>query len=414
MTAIATGVFKTVAFKRQTGVGVIAAGGAATGQFLRRVKSTLDLTKGTFKSAEILPSQQRRDYRHGVWADAGTISGELSSGGYQAFLESLARQVAVAKVTTGAVTTISISSASGHSFSISRSSGSFITDGFKGRDVVNVSGFTTTGAIINNRYGQISTLTATAMTISILDGLATAGAVQAAGDSVTVIHAGKTIYPPTSGQVKHYYTIEHWFGDIAQSEVFYDVVVTQAQIKMPPTGLATIDFPCMGLNYQEGATEYFTSPTAAATGGIQASVNGFIQINNVQQLLVTGLDLTINGNYSVPGGVVGSVTDPDVFPGVIDASGTVTALLADASLVDLFLNEVEFGMTVILQNPSTGTVAQPDFIQINMPRCKSGGASKDDGEKGIVLTFPFAVLENYNNSSIQLDTTFSIQDNKFT
>jgi hypothetical protein len=322
MTAIATGVFKTVAQKRQTALGTIAPGGGATGQYVRRTKSTLDLAKQTFKSAEILASQQRRDFRHGVRSITGTISGELSVGGYQPFIESICRQVVQAVISTGAIATVTAASTAPPSGegTYTRSAGSYLTDGFKLGDIINCTGWTTTGVANNNHYAIIIGLTATVMSIQMLDGVNVAA--KAAGDSVTISQVGKKTWIPASGQVKHYYTIEHWFGDISQSEVFTDVVISEMQCKLPATGMATVDFPCMGLGFTENTTEYFTSPNAAPTGGIEASVNGIVVVNGNPVGLVTSADFTVKGNYSLPGGIVGSTSDPDVFPGVVAVSGT--------------------------------------------------------------------------------------------
>lgn len=411
MTAIATGVFKTVAAARQTALGTIAAVGTAT--LLRRTKSTLDLTKTTFKSAEILQSQQRRDFRHGVHSDAGTISGELSSGAYQPFMESICRQVAQTLVTTGAITTVAIAAATvlgQNGGTLTRSAGSFITDGFHLGDVVKTSGYATPADVANGRFLLLTGLSATVMTFITLDDAVVVTKV--AGDSVTIIQAGKKTWIPPTGQVKHYYTIEHFFSDLPQSEVFVDCVVTQMQVKLPPTGIATIDFPIMGLNYQEGASQYFTTPAQPIAGGTMASINGFISLNNAAVAVITGCEFTVNGNYSVPGGVVGANVDPDVIPGVVDVTGTITALFTDATLVDLFLNETEFAMVVALFN-STGLNASPDFIRFRMGRVKTSGASKDDGEKAITLTIPFTALERISNLSGQTPSTFSVQDNNF-
>lgn len=412
MTALATGPFKTVAFKRQTGLGVVATGGAATGQYMRRVKSTLDLAKTTFKSNEVLVSQQRRDFRHGVRSITGTMSCELSVGAYQAYMESICRQVVQVAATSGALTTITAAVVSGATGTFTRSAGSWITDGYNVGDIVNSTGWATTGVPNNNHYSVIITLTATVMTVTFLDNVAMGA--KAAGDSVTMIAVSKKITTVASGQVKHYYTVEHWFGDISQSELFSDVVIAEMQVKAPASGMATVDFPVMGLTYSETNTQYFTSPTAAATGGIEASPNGVLLVNSVVVGIVTAFEMTVKGNYSVPGGIVGSVNDPDVFPGVIDVTGQLTVLFADTTIVDLFVNETEFPVTLILTNSAGATTAAPNFTCFHMPRCKSGGATKDDGEKQITLTFPFTALEPTALQAGAIDdATLTIQDSAF-
>lgn len=411
MTAIATGVFKTVTQKRQTALGTIAPGGAATGQYLRRVKSTLDLDKTTYKSAEILVSQQRRDFRHGVWSDAGTISGEISVGGYQPFMESICRQVVQAADTTGALVNVTAAVTVSPAGTFTRAAGSFLTDGFNVGDVISWSGWATTGVPNNAHNFIITALTATVMTVYPIDGVAVAA--KASGDSVTGVLVGKKTFIPASGQVKHYYTIEHWFGDAnngtGESEVFTDVVISKMSVKLPASGMATVDFDCMGLSMTPAQAQYFTSPTAAPTGGIEAAVNGLCILNGAVVGLITSINFDINGNYSAPGGVVGSNKDPDIFPGSIDATGILTILFSDHTIRDYFVNETEVSLMTVLT--ANGTASSP-FTSFVFPRVKLGGAKKDDQEKGLSMTVPFTALENTATAAANL-STIAIQDSAF-
>jgi hypothetical protein len=406
---IATGVFKKLSLKRQTALNTVApSGGAGTAQYMRRVTSTLDLSKATYTSAEILASQQRRDFRHGVRKVSGSISGELSVGGYQKPFESIMRQLVQVAATTGAIITVTAATTGTNTGTFTRSAGSFVTDGFKIGDVVNWSGWATTGVPNNAHNMMITALSATVMTVITLDGVAIGA--KAAGDSVTAVLAGKKTWIPASGQTRDYYTIEHWFADIAQSEQFTDCVFTGATIQLPPTGMATVEFPVMGLNMVTGVAEYFTTPAAPPTGGILAAVNGVLMVGGAAVATVTGMNITINGNYSSPGGVVGSNVDPDIFPGVVDVSGQITVLFQNATYRDMFVNETEAAIAVAL---TASNAANAGFTSFVMSRCKFGGATKDDGTAGLTLTMPFTALERVDGSTVDLATTISIQDSAF-
>lgn len=407
---IATGVFKKLSFKKQTGLGVIAPPGAGgTAQYMRRVTSTVDLSKATYQSQEILASQQRRDFRHGVRKVGGSISGELSVGGYQKPFESICRQLVQTAATTGAIITVTAAVTSGAQGTFTRSAGSYITDGFKVGDVINWTGWATTGVPNNNHYMIIIALTATVMTVQTLDGVAVGA--KAAGDSVTCVLVGKKTWVPTSGHTRDYYTIEHWFSDIAQSEYFQDCVFTGANIQLPPTGMATVEFPVMGLNMLTGTAEYFTTPAAAPTGGILAAVNGILILQGAAVATVTGAQININGNYSSPGGVVGANVDPDIFPGVLEVTGQITVLFQNATYRDMFVNETEASLAIVLE---ASNAANAGFTSFVMPRVKFGGANKDDGTQGLTLTMPFTALERIDGSTVDLATTISIQDSSFT
>lgn len=408
---IATGVFKKLSFKKQTALNVKApAGAAGTARYMRRVTSTLDLSKASYQSAEILDSQQRRDFRHGVRSVGGSISGELSVGGYQLFMESVLRRLSTAGATSGAQTNITSAVTVGSQGTFTRGAGSFLTDGFNIGDVVNWSGWTAP-AVANNAHNfMIIALTATVMTVTSFDGLPVIA--KTAGDSVTCAVVGRKTFAPTTGHTRDYYTIEHFFADIAQSEQFVDCVIGGANISLPPTGMATIEFPVMGLDMQPGVAEYFTTPAAAASGGILAAVNGVLAISGTVVGIVTGLTININGNYTKPGGVVGANVDPDIYPGVLEVSGQVTVLFDSATYRNLFINETEASLSVALtanNNPNS------PFTAFNMSRVKFGGATKDDGTAGLTLTMPFTALENINGGAgtANTQTTISIQDSAF-
>ena len=105
MSTPASGLFKTIAYKAETTFGT--APSASGAQSLRRVQSTLDLTKETYQSNEIRRDFQLADFRHGVRRVEGRISGELSPATYKDFIEcALKRNFAAVTPITGASLTI--------------------------------------------------------------------------------------------------------------------------------------------------------------------------------------------------------------------------------------------------------------------------------------------------------------------
>ncbi len=410
---IAVGVAKRLVVKKQTGLGTSVSDGTTGGQILRRVKSTLDLQKANYKSAEILSSMQRRDFRHGVRSVGGSISGELSVGGYQAFMESILRAASVAgsTTTTTAIITVGAVASGTNVVTFTRSALSYFTNGFRVGDVVLWTGFATTGTANNTKHMMITALTATVMTCVTLDG--TAGGTKVAGDSVTCVQVGRKIAIPSSSQTKDYFSIEHNFSDLDISELFTDCVIGSMKIGLPATGMATVDFDVMGLNmtsYSAASAPYYTAPAAAATGGILAAVNGLLMVGGIVVGIVTGLSIDVTGNYSSPGGVVGANVDPDIFQGSIDVTGQASVYFQDTVMRDYFLNESEVSMAVVM---TANTTATSPFTAFTMPRVKFGGATKDDGEKGLMLTMPFTALENLSSAGDSLATTISIQDSAF-
>lgn len=409
MATISSGISKLLVFKKQTALGVIATTGA--GQYLRRTMSTLNKKKATYQSKEILSTQQRRDFRHGVVGVEGTISGEVSVGTYQQFEESLNRALSVTAVTSGAaVTTIAAATTSGASGTFTRTVGSWLTDGFKIGMIVRTAGWTTPATSNNATNLFITALTATVMTVARLDKLPVVTKI--AGDNVTMLEIGKHTFAATSNHTRDYYTIEHNFIDVTQSEVYTDCVVTQMDVKLPGSGMMTCDYMIKGLDMVSGTAGYFVTPTAVSSGGVLASANGLLYVNGLPVALITGMNFSIKGNHTTIGGIVGSNAEPDIFPGAFTADGQITVLFTDAVVRDYFINETEVSIYCVFTADNTSTSG---FKAYSFPRCKMGGADKDDGEKGLVMTMPFTALENPAGGvgTATHSGTFTIQDSAF-
>src|SRR4030066_1909047 len=165
----------------------------------------------------------------------------------------------------------------------------------------------------------------------------------------------------------------------------------------------------MGLNMTTGTASVFTSPTAAPTGDILAAANGAVFVQGTKVATITSLDFGVAGNYSVPGGVLGSNADPDVFPGMIDVSGNMSVLFDSVTMRDYFLAETEVSIVAAF---TTSNTANSDVMSFTFPVCKINGADKDDGEKGLTMTMPFVALENTagGTGTNTLNTTVLIQD----
>lgn len=396
--AIATGIAKVVSFKKQSGLGTASSGSGGTS--LSRTTSTLDLSKATYTSNNINTSQQRSDFRHGVRSVSGNITSDLIVGHHQLLEASMLRNSWQTATTTTALIDLA-AVASGSKFT--RGSGSFITDGFKIGDVVRQSGFTGGAAALTGNF-LVTSVSALEMAGIFLNGAVMVD--DAAGESVTIATVGKKTYVPTASHVKDYYTFEHWYSDIAQSEVFTDCILSQMNVSLPPSGMATVDFSVMGINQTVGTSQVLTTPSAAANGGNLAAINGAVIVNGTQVALLTGLDFSVNGNVTAPGGVVGSNVEPDIFTGTVDVTGNMTVFFTDATMRDYFRNETE--VSVIAAFTSSND-ADADFKCYVFPRVKVGGASKNDGETGLVQTMPFTALENTTAGSSVL-STISIQD----
>lgn len=400
---IAQGISKVLAYKKQTGIGSPASGSG--GQELRRVTSTINLTKETYQSAEIRTDQQVADFRHGSRQVSGTIQGELSPGTYADFMASVLRRdfTSVSSITSLTVTI----AADSPNYTITVGTGTpFLTGGIKKGMVIRLAGAGLNAANAGKNLLVIN-VTATVLTVTPLNGVAMSAEADIA--SVTVSVPGQITYVPESGHTQDFYTVEHWFDDIDQSEVYTDINPTNAQISIPANALSTVSFPLVGLNVSTGTSQVLTSPTAISTGTAFSGANGLLYVNGAAVAVITSIDFDVNGNIAAADAVVGSNVRPDVFQGTVAVTGNMTVYFVDGTFRDYFINETEVSANVVLTASSSATA---DFVGFMMSRIKVGGADVTDGQNGLTRTFPFTALKNTAGgaSVANLATTIMVQD----
>lgn len=380
--ASASGIAKVLAYKKETTFGVLA--GAVGGKQLRRVKSNISPKKQTYESNEIRTDQQDAVFVHGLRSVGGDLDCELSPGSYQDPIGSLVRKAWAAVTSlTGLSLTIA---AAGSLWTVTRSAGDFLASGIKiGMPVRITAG--SFNALNLNKNLLVVAMTASALTVATMNG----SAMFAEGPiaSATIAVPGKYTYVPTTGHTDESYTIEHWFSDIAQSEVYTGCKFTQMDVNLPPTGLATCKFNIMGKDLGgAGTTQYFTTPTAPSSTSVVSAVNGVLVVGGTPVAVLTGLSFTISGNYSAEP-IVGSNTYSDIDRGRVKVQGQATIKFLDATFRNYFINETEAVLVAAFAN-SVADAA--DFITFTFPRVKFNANDKDDGEKAIIQTVPFKAL----------------------
>ena len=393
----ATGINKTVSYKKETTFGVLPT--AAGAQTIRRVSSSFNLTKETYQSEEIRTDYQLSDFRHGVRSVEGNVSGELSAGTYADFLASaLARNWTAATPSTLGSTTIA---SVGGTYTITRTTGSYLTDGVRVGNVIRLTGFATAN---NDKNLLVIALTATVATVIALNGNTLTPETVASGGTYAV--TGKSTYAPTTGHTDDSYSFESWYSDIGQSEVYVGNKVNTVGIALPATGLTTVEIGFMGQDLkQRGTTQYFTSPTAQGTNGIFAAVNGALIVNGAPVALVTSANININRNMTSEA-VVGSNIKPEIYEGRIVVEGDFSTLFQDGTFAGYFDTEAEISLVIALTANSS---ANSEFMSFTLPRLKLSTDTKDDGEKGLVSQNSFQALKGTGANGFEA-TTIMIQD----
>jgi len=403
MAQTAQGINKITVIKQQTGLGVPATGSG--GQVLRRKTSIGKKARATYVNDEIVQHQQSTGVNLGTATTSWDFDGLLSPGTYATPLQSLLRKVFTA---TSASAGLSLTIAGVGPYTLTRAAGSYLTDGVKIGDVVRITAGTFTNAV--NRDNNI---VVTALTDLVLTGITLNNSVliaegPIAASAVTVI--GKKSLAPLTGHTNTLFTVEEWYGDISKSELFPDLRIGQADIGLPASGNSTIKMSSMGLGVRtRGNTQVLTTPTAATATPVLTAVRGIVMVNGVAQAGITGITMTIKGNLTAIGPVVGSNFNPDMSRGRIEVSGSFTALFDSTTIATLYDNET---VTSLVAAMAADTTNNADFIAVNLSAIKLTDDAPDDGEKGIIRTYPFvAQINAAGGAALANDQTIlSIQD----
>lgn len=402
--AVAQGINKTLAYKVQSGLGTAASGSG--GQLLRRVTGAFNVTNDTYENNEIASHQQSTGATHGINRSAASLSGLASCSTYAAFQAALLRKAWAA---TTAISSVTLTiAASGSNYTITRSAGSWFTDGLKVGDVVVLSGGSLAAGNLNKNCVVTDIASATVCTVNVPTGSSLTAEGPIASCTVTV--TGKKTWVPTSSHTNLYYTFEEYYSDLTRSHVYQDVQVSQIALSVPATGNVQMNLDFVGLgSVSRTGTQVLTSPTAETSTTVFSSVNAYVYIDGVKQGAVSSVNLTITGNVAGGEAVVGSNNLPDVQRGRIAVTGTFTALYESDTLTTIRDDQTISEMIIVIADDSTDTA---DYVSIALPAVKVFSSDADDGEKQIVRTYNFTAQKTAAGGSgtEHNDTIIQLQD----
>ena len=292
----------------------------------------------------------------------------------------------------------------GSLYTVTRATGDFLTDGFKVGQVVRLTG---AGLNVANSAKNllIAAISSTVLTVKVVNtsALVAEGPIAA----VTVAAIGKTTFVPSSGHTDQSYTVEEFYADIAQSEVYTGMKLNSMAVQLPATGLTTIDFGFAGKDLtQSGTSQYFTAPTAQGSNGIFAAVNGVMLVDGAPVALVTSADFSVE-RATENATTVGSNSVAEIFTGRIRVTGNMSVYFQDAAFRTYFDAETPVSVVLTLTSDSSAT---SNFVSFTLPKVKLGSFTKDDGELGIVASASFQALLNDVTTTGLAATTIQIQD----
>lgn len=383
--------------------------GASGAQILRRVASTLSLSKDTYQSAEIRSDRQIADFRHGVRRVQGNISGELSPLTYEAFFEAACRGTWSAAAVAADETDFTSCAADNATSKFTFAGGNPVTEGFRVGQVIRFTGLSE--AANNSKNFVILAFGGTNNRELTVYPAPTTHTADTEFDVTTV---GRQLIVPSSGHVSRKVAVEIWNEDVDVARLFTECRVGSFNVQLPASGMSTVEFGMMGRNmaiYEDSAAPFFTSPTAATTTGLLAAVNGLLRIGGDTVAVVTAaniqMDLSPSGDP-----VVGSNLLPEIFLGRANVTGQMTAFFENPDLINDFINETEIEFLAYLTASNDAAAQAMTFY---LPRIKLGGADlQTTGESGQAITLPFQALKAESGAAGVEQTTIQIFDTTLT
>jgi hypothetical protein len=399
---IAKGLYKQTVVGIQTALGTPKTGSG--GQILRRKTSTFNATRAITANDEIASHMQDTGVTYGQKSLSGKLEGNLSPLTYSVLFQQLLRKDFAA---TAASTGLSVTIAGTGPYTVTRGSGSWLTDGVKAGDIGRLTAGAFNASNLNNNL-LITSLTATILTVVTLNNssLVAEGPIASATFTVT----GKKSYAPVSGQTNKYLTFEDWYSDISRSELFPDCKISQAQINLPSSGAATVSFDIVGIGTRTlNSTQQMTTPGAETTTNTVEAVRGMLYVNNAKVATATSAQLTIDSGVTPMAAVIGSVVAADLNQSRLKVSGSFTGQFDGATLQTLFDNETAVSLILVAATDASNNA---DFLTITLGRIKFTGDAPDDGEKEIIRTYNFvAELNGAGGAALAWDNTIiSMQD----
>lgn len=399
--AVAQGISKQIKMVKQSVLGTPVTAGS---QKIRRVTAQFNLDRDTYSSSEIVSHQQSTGASVGVSKTSGKLNCEMSAGTYDDMWASLCRKPFAATTAITAVG-LTVGAVSAGVYPLTRSAGSWYSDGLKVGDVIRITVGGMNAANLNKNLLVTAVTSATACSVTPLNGVALVPEGPITGNTVTV--AGKKTYVPLTGHTNEYFTVEQWFADLSKSEMFVDVKVASADITLPATGIATVNFDMPGLSRVTASAESLTSPAAESATSVLTAVAGKVIVNGAVTS-ITGATLKIDGNIQAGEAEVGASSVSDLIRGRVSVSGSFTAKFSDTTLQALFNSQATVALHLVAAADLTGT---SDFVAFTMTGVKIFSDTADDGEKEIIRTYNFTA--QYNAATPATDgSVIVIQDSQ--
>jgi hypothetical protein len=358
----------------------------------------INLERDTLESERVSPDRQYHSVRHGLNRVTGDLGYELALVSTDtAIRATMFSEWSTPVIGTTGTLTMTDPVTTDNLCTLTRASGSWITDGIRPGDVLKLTGATPS---TNNKFWLVISVTS-----ATVIRLANPGNIAVAGSGGTITFPGRRI---DIGTMKRTFSMMRAFADIAKYQYFHQCVFNSMSMTLAPENPVGGAFAILGTRGEAMASVPMGTENPSVEPGTEffAAFDGYMYEAQELNAVVTSLDFTLDNQASLAG-VVGSKFSPNVFEARASVEGTISAMFTGGGMYDRFFNETETALSAYMESPgATG------FICVTMPRIKYMGASMDPPAEGAVIQeMPFRALAGTvnNGAGTTVQTSLTIQ-----
>jgi len=395
--AIASGIKTTVEYTEEATQGVTP--GSPTMQLLRATGRNINLRKSAIESAEPSLTRQTVEVRQGFNQTVGELGFELTTDNFNdMFRFLLGGSTAAAWTAYTAVGNSAGCNVTAPS-TITRTSGNWITDGYRPGDWLDGSAWTTSSGA-NNQRVRITSIAGTGAGAITVD--STTLVTEAAAVGKQFVGVGKFL---KVSSVFKTFTLERAFTDLSEFQVFRGCTANTCRMSARPDALLTGSFGILGLSALLNNASALATPVSAIANSPMATFEASVIAGGSLLNAVTAFDMLIDNQRGIQP-VVGSKFSPEVFDGTCKITGTFASMFQNDSFMVFFENE-----TTLNPLQLKGLDPNGDFIAFSVFRPKFTGHEIDPPTQGPVLQqVPWqATLQSFSNGSTTFQEAFRIQ-----
>jgi hypothetical protein len=359
----------------------------------------VNLERDTLESERVSPDRQYHSVRHGLNRVTGDIGYELALVSTDTAIRgAMFSEWSTPVITTTGALTFTDPNLTDNLATITRASGSWITDGVRPGDVLKLTGATPS---TNNKFWLVISVSSATQIVVANPG----NEVVTGGSGGTMSYPGRRI---DIGTTKHTYSMCRSFTDVAKYQYFHQCIFNTMSMTLSPENPVGGSFEILGTSAEAMANVPMGTedPSPEPSTEFFAAFDGYMYEAGELNAVVTSIDYTLD-NQATLTGVVGSKFSPNVFEARASVEGTISAMFTGGGMYDRFFNEEETAMSVYMESPDAS-----GFICVTMPRIKYTGSTMDPPAEGpVVQEMPFrALAKSMNNGGgNEVITSLTIQ-----